>query len=117
VKNWLSQQIAFALGTNSGKKKGNDNPDGLFGAGNRTFGQAEYANTIVGIVQNVAGVKWAIVRVFNVLAPADDPATISIDSSSAVFNESVAPGNGQILSLFSAHLTLTAVAEPVKGAC
>ena len=113
----VSQQIAFALGTNSGKKKGNNNPDGLFGAGHRTFGQAEYANTIVGIVQNVAGVKWAIVRVFNVLAPADDPATLSIDSSSAVFNESVAPGNGQILSLFSAHLTLTAVAEPLKGAC
>ena len=113
----VNQEIAFGLGTNSGKKKGDDNPDGLFGAGNRTFGQAEYANTIVGIVQNVAGVKWAIVRVFNVLPPADDPATINIDISSAVFNESIAPGNGQILSLFSAHLTLNAVAEPVKGAC
>jgi predicted phage baseplate assembly protein len=113
----VSQQIAFALGTNSGKTKGDDNAGGLFGAGNRTFGQAEYANTIVGIVQNVAGVKWAIVRVFNVLSPADDPATINVDASSAVFNESIAPGNGQILSLFSAHLTLNAVAEPVKGAC
>jgi hypothetical protein len=62
-------------------------------------------------------VKWAIVRVFNFLPPADDPATINVDNSSAVFNESIAPGNGQILSLFSAHLTLTAVAEVVKGAC
>jgi hypothetical protein len=44
------------------------------------------------------------------------PLTIH-DISSAVFNESIAPGNGQILSLFSAHLTLNAVAEPVKGAC
>ena len=113
----VNQEIAFGLGTNSGKKKGDDNSYGLFGPGNRTFGQAEYANTIVGIVQNVAGVKWAIVRVFNFLPPADDPATINVDNSSAVFNESIAPGDGQILSLFSAHLTLTAVAEVVKGAC
>jgi len=113
----VREQIALALGTNSGKEKANDNLHGLFGSRNRIFGQAEYANTIVATVQNVAGVKWAMVRTFSALPAADDPATINIDTSTAVFNESIAAGNGQLLSLFSAHLTLTAVAEPVKGAC
>lgn len=109
--------IAQALGTNSGKATNGDNLRGLFGIKNRRFEQPEYANTIVAAVQNVTGVKWAIVRVFSALPVADDPATISLDPTSENFNDVVAPGSAQILSLFSAHLTLTAVVEFVKGVC
>jgi hypothetical protein len=113
----IRQDIAQALGTNSGKSSEGDNLRGLFGIKNRHFEQPEYANTIVATVQNVAGVKWAIVRVFSSLPFADDPATISLDSDTEKFNEVVAPGSAEILSLFSAHLTLTAVVETVKGVC
>ncbi len=120
----VRQDIALALGTNSGKTNTGDNLYGLFGLKNRRFEQPEYANTIAGTVQGVAGVKWAIVRVFSVLPAADDPATIIddpatiiLDATSERFNESVAAKTGEILSLFSAHLTLTTVVEPVKGAC
>lgn len=112
------QDIALALGANSGEtKNAGDNLNGLFGIKNRRFEQPEYANTIAGTVQGVAGVKWAIVRVFSALPAGDDPAAIPIDTTSEVFNESVAAETGEILSLFSAHLTLTAIVEAVKGAC
>lgn len=120
----VRQDIALALGTNSGKTNAGDNLYGLFGLKNRRFEQPEYANTIAGTVQGVAGVKWAIVRVFSLLPVVDDPATIIddpamiiLDATSEIFNESVAAGTGEILSLFSAHVTLTTVVEPVKGAC
>ena len=114
----VREEIAAALGTNSGKANDkSDNRYGLFGLKYRQFEQPEYANTIVGIVQGVEGVKWAIVRTFDVLPDADDPATITLDASSEDFNESIEPGTGKILSLFAAHLTLTPVVEPVKEAC
>jgi hypothetical protein len=114
----VREEIAAALGTNSGKANDqSDNRYGLFGLKHRQFEQPEYANTIVGVVQGVEGVKWAIVRVFDVLPDADDPATITLDASSEDFNESIEPGTGKILSLFAAHLTLTPVVEPVKEAC
>jgi predicted phage baseplate assembly protein len=113
----VRQEIAFALGTNSGKAKNSDNLYGLFGLRHRQFEQPEYANTIVGMVQGVAGVKWAIVRFFNILPAADDPAEITLDASSEKFNESIEPGTGKILSLFSAHLAVTSVVQPVKEAC
>jgi predicted phage baseplate assembly protein len=114
----VQEDIAAALGTNSGKAKNDaDNPYGLFGLKHRQFEQPEYANTIVGIVQGVPGVKWAIVRVFERLPDADDPATILLDATSEHFNESIEPGTRRILSLFAAHLTLMPVIEPVKEAC
>jgi hypothetical protein len=114
----VRQNIEFTLGTNSGKtKNAGDNLSGLFGLRKRSFEQPEYANTITGIVQGVEGVKWVRVRVFSALGEADDPATITLDSTTEVFNESVGCESRQILSLFSAHLTLTAVIEPVKEAC
>jgi hypothetical protein len=113
----VTQDIALALGTNSGETQASDNLRGLFGLKNRRFEQPEYANTIAGVVQSVAGVKWAVVRVFSALPAADDPATIILDAGSEVFNESVPAETEEILSLFSAHLTLTTVVEPVKGAC
>ena len=114
----IRQDIEFALGTNSGKtKNAGDNRAGLFGLKNRQFEQPEYANTITGIVQSVEGVKSVIVRVFSALGEADDPATIALDSTTEVFNESIGCEAWQILSLFSAHLTLNAVIEPVKEAC
>lgn len=114
----VKADIAAALGTNSGKaKNAADNLYGLFGMKHRQFEQPEYANTIVGIVQGVPGVKWAIVRVFERLADADDPATIVLDATSENFNENIEPGTRRILSLFAAHLTLMPVVEPVKEAC
>jgi len=111
------QEIALALGTNSGKADDSGSRSGLFALRSRQFEQSEYANTILGVVQGVAGVKWAIVRVFSALPDADDPATITIDATSGGLNESIAPGTGRILSLFTAHLTLTPVVEFVKEAC
>ncbi len=59
-KELVRQDIQSALGTNSGTtKNAADNLYGLFGLRKRSFEQPEYANTIVGIVQNVEGVKWA----------------------------------------------------------
>jgi len=114
----VRQDIEFALGTNSGKtKNAGDSLYGLFGMRQRNFEQPEYANTITGIVQGVEGVKWVKVRVFSSLGEADDPATIALDSGTEKFNESVGCEPWQILSLFSAHLTLTAVREPAKGVC
>ena len=114
----VKADIAAALGTNSGKaKNAADNLYGLFGLKHRQFEQPEYANTIVGIVQGVPGVKWAIVRVFERLPDVDDPATIVLDTTSENFNESIEPGTRRILSLFAAHLTLMPVVEPVKEAC
>ena len=110
-------EIADALGTNSGKSSKGDNLRGLFGIRYRSFERPEYSNSIVAAVQNIAGVKWAIVRVFSALPASDYLATIVLDSTTETFNDVVAPGPSQILSLYSAHLTLTAIAETVKGVC
>jgi hypothetical protein len=114
----VTQEIQSALGINSGTTRNpSDNLYGLFGLRKRTFQQPEYANTIVGVVQNVEGVKWARVTLFKVLEEADDPAAIVLDTATDAANESVDCGETQILSLFSAHLTLTKVVEPVTEVC
>ena len=91
--------IELALGT----VRDDDEPrDGLFAMRNRRFGEAEFANRIVGYIQNVAGVNWARVtgleRIPDVAHP---PAILAV-------TDNVLCGQNEMLALHIDHLTLPA---------
>lgn len=57
---------------------------GLFGsASRRSFGDAEYATRVEGVLQNVRGVKWVTVNAFGSLGAADDPAQLRFPTTPA----------------------------------
>jgi predicted phage baseplate assembly protein len=57
-------EILKALGVSSGAVNAIDDPTGLFSLRRRNFGQKEYATTVMGVIQQVAGVVWATVEKF-----------------------------------------------------
>lgn len=87
--------------------------DALFGA-NRGFGAREYRSRIEGIVQNVEGVQRNDVTSLGSLGPSDDPAKLHVPAPPRPLQETLPCGGHQMLALHSAHLTLAAVAAPVK---
>jgi hypothetical protein len=73
-----------------------DGPKGLFGArAPRTFGDAEYATRIEGVVQNVPGVMWALVHALGSAGVADDPAQLQFP---------VAPARAETVACPSTHV-------------
>lgn len=104
-------EIEKAVGVNFGNPADKEDQSGLFSLYRRRFGKGEYARTIEGSIQNVAGVKWARVTAFNVFPPGDDPESISLTSAANSLNNFVSCGNAEILSLYYKHLVLTQVAE------
>jgi hypothetical protein len=100
---------------------------GLFSVRRRRFGEHEYAKTIAGTLQNVAGVIWVEVNSFELLGEAFDPqfdpdglpidpATIAL-LATQTFNQKVACDSLHILALHSKHLVINATAAANKGVC
>ncbi len=79
-----------------------------------TFGEPEYRSRIEGIVQNVEGVLWNSVTALGDLGRADDPSKLALPSSPRPLVETLACDAQELLALYPAHLTLSAVAAPVK---
>lgn len=80
----------------------------------RGFGGREYRSRIEGVVQNVEGVLWNNVVALGSLGQADDPKTLILPVPPRTFAETVNCASNVILALYSAHLSLSAVAAPVK---
>jgi hypothetical protein len=95
---------------NHGGATRDEDQTGLFSLRRRRFGRAEYASSIEGTVQNVDGVLWAKVTVFDDLNDSDDPATIVLPATS-VREPVVGCDSNFVLSLFHKHVSLTAVAQ------
>jgi len=74
----------------------------------RRFGGREYASSIEGAVQNVAGVIWAKATVFSALSDSDEPDSIALPTTE-VLNPIITCDDGHVLSLYGKHLTLTQV--------
>jgi hypothetical protein len=109
LKEEIEQAIRIALGVSSGKPNAPDDQSGLFSLRRRGFGQREYATSIAGSIQHVAGVIWAQVTRFESLGTLNDP-TIFTPPISPVIAHSVVDCEGQnVLSLYTGHLQLTGV--------
>jgi hypothetical protein len=80
----------------------------------RGFGAREYRSRIEGVVQNVEGVLWNSVAALGGLGMADDPSTLFVPAPPRTLSEVVPCTANTILALYPAHLTLSAVAAPVK---
>jgi hypothetical protein len=106
----VEPEIRRALGVNFALATGKEDQTGLFSLRQRRFGGREYSSSIEGAVQNVDGVLWAKAITFEQLTDGDDPAAISLPTSSG-FDPIVPCDAGHILSLYDKHLFLTAVAE------
>ncbi|MBV9211244.1 MAG: baseplate J/gp47 family protein [Acidobacteria bacterium] len=108
----LQPEIEKALGVTLGASANLEDQTGLFSLRRRRFGQSEYANSIEGVIQQVAGVVWAKVTGFNKLAVADDPASINLAIFVQSLNEKVAcDDDSQILSLYQKHLSLSFIVQ------
>ncbi|NRF71734.1 hypothetical protein HLB44_32575 [Aquincola sp. S2] len=104
----VEPQIRRALGVNTGLAVWQEDQTGLFSLRRRRFGGSEYASSIEGITQNVEGVLWAKAVTFAALADTDAPADLPLPTGSVL--EPVVTCDAQhVLSLFDAHLSLTAV--------
>jgi hypothetical protein len=80
----------------------------------RGFGAREYRSRIEGVVQDVEGVLWNNVAALGSLGQADDPKTLVLPDPPRALTETVNCASNVILALDSAHLSLSAVAAPVK---
>jgi hypothetical protein len=80
----------------------------------RGFGAREYRSRIEGVVQNVEGVLWNNVVALGTLGQADDPKTLTLAPPPRPLAETVNCASDVILALYPAHLSLSAVAAPVK---
>ncbi len=107
----LQPEIEKALGVTSGASSSREDQTGLFSLRRRSFGQSEYANSIEGAIQKVAGVVWVKLDGFNELPYTDDPASLNLINLPPKFNEVVAPGDSQILSLYKTHLSLSFIVQ------
>lgn len=97
---------------------GDHERSGLFGLHKRRIGEREYASSVEGVVQNVAGVLWCKVSAFGRLSNSvTDPATASLPSAPRVRQAIVACSSHELLQLAGRHLSLTALAEPSAGEC
>lgn len=101
-------EIRRALGVNYGLATNKEDASGLFSLQQRRFGKREYASSIEGAIQNVAGVIWAKATAFYALPDSDEPESITV-SEAENLNSIVVCGSEHILSLYDAHLTLTQV--------
>ena len=90
---------------------------GLFGLRARRLGEREYASTIEGRLQNVAGILWCKVTALGRFAAGvTDVATLLLPPSPRPLHDlSCSPR--ELLQIAPAHLTLTSVAEPSAGEC
>jgi hypothetical protein len=109
----VRKAIQRALGVNSGKPKIVDDQSGLFSLGQRGFGQREYASSIAGTVQQVAGVTWAYVTRFESLGVIADPTVFTTPVTPVVIQPTVPCDSQHVLSMYAGHLQLTGVAEIV----
>lgn len=107
----LQPEIEMALGVTSGASSSREGQTGLFSLRRRRFGQSEYANSIEGAIQKVAGVVWVKVTAFNKLPDTDDPASLSLTTPPPTFQDAVACGDSQILSLYRTHLSLSFIVQ------
>ncbi len=90
--------------------------NGLFSLNNRRFGQKEYANSIAGTIQNVAGVLWVEITGFISLGEADDPTKLNPPEPIKP-NPDISCTSQQILSLYTRHLKLNPVSPPSSNPC
>jgi hypothetical protein len=109
----IVKAIQKALGVNSGKPNVADDQSGLFSVRARRFGQREYATSVAGTIQQVAGVTWAYITRFESLGVVTDP-TLLAPPSAPVANQSIVSCSAEnVLSLYAGHLQLVGVAETV----
>jgi hypothetical protein len=104
----VRREIEKALGVTSALMDVEDDQSGLFSLRRRGFGQKEYATTIAGVIQQVAGVVWARVEGFASLGVLPDPKPVTPGTVS--LNEAVNCDSQNVLSLYTGHLQLTSVA-------
>jgi hypothetical protein len=107
------ESIEKALGINSGKPNVVDDQSGLFSVRRRRFGQREYATTIAGTIQQVAGVTWAYVTRFESLGVVADPTVLTPPGAPIAMQSIVACSSQNVLNLYAGHLQLAGVAEIV----
>lgn len=110
----VRKAIQKALGINSGTPNVADDQSGLFSLRQRSFGQREYATSIAGTIQQVAGVTWAYVTRFESLGTIADPTVFTPPATPIAILPMVSAGNLNVLSLYAGHLKLTGVAETVS---
>jgi hypothetical protein len=105
--------IRRALGVNFALANTAENQSGLFSLGQRRFGAREYASSIEGTAQNVAGVLWARTLAFASLADTDAPQGIALPAGTTL-QTVVTCDAGHILSLYDKHLFLNVVSAQVS---
>ncbi len=110
----IKTAIQKALGISSDKPNAADNQTGLFSLRRRRFAQAEYATSVAGTMQQVAGVVWAQVTFFDALAPVSIAPVFTPPPAPVVSKQVVLCENQRVLSLSADHLQLTGVAETVR---
>lgn len=106
----VRKAIKEALGVTGEEGDSVDGSAGLFGLGQRWFGENEYATRIAGTMQNVLGVVWAKVTALGSLGEADDPAELMLPDEPKPLQDRVScisEPTQHILSLYGVHLHLS----------
>jgi hypothetical protein len=91
---------------------------GLFGLRARRLGEREYASSVEGRLQNVAGILWCRVAAFGRFAAGiSDVTTLVLPAPPRPLHPILPCSAHELLQIAPAHLALTAAAEPSAGEC
>jgi hypothetical protein len=95
-----------------------DAPDrsGLFGLGQRRFGQGAHVSQILGAVQQLPGVLWVRVDAFDLLPPGTDPSELDMPVSPAR-EARIDCTSAELLSLYADHLSIQLSVEERAEEC
>lgn len=108
--------IEAALGSTSENEDETTATTGLFSLLNRRFGQPEYATRIIGAVQNVKGVVWALVDNFGPLIKNEDTDTYELPDV-LERRKIITCSKTRILSLGQNNLNLIGIATESNEEC
>ena len=108
--------IKKALGVTGEEGNGIDGSLGLMGLNERQFGEDEYSERVLGVVQNVPGVVWVRISSFRALYGPQDPEAIDwpdVQSDQGT----ISARHQDVLALYKKHLKINLAEAKFKGDC
>ena len=105
----IKKAIKIALGVVGEEANGIDGSKGLFGINHRLFGRSEYANNVLGVVQNIKGVIKVDLKYFHSMGWPDYPETSNSLNTSTDRLENIPTHEEDVLALYKDHLQINLI--------
>ncbi len=105
----IKKAIKTALGVVGEEANDIDGSNGLFGINQRLFGRSEYANNVLGVVQNIKGVVKVGLKYFHSMGRPDYPETSNSLNTLTDRLKEIPAQEEDVLALYKDHLQINLI--------